>query len=68
MKKLIIKLALYSHGWRPCKLSDGSNGWEKRESPTFTRRGPIRYAVQNLLSGENVSDPTPDKKPQDIKL
>jgi len=50
LSKLAIALLLWMHGWKPCKLSDGSKGWTKRESPTCTRTGPLEYAIAHLLA------------------
>lgn len=50
MKRLSLYLALLLHGWRPCRMSDGSKGWRKQCSHRIVRKGHIRYAVQNLLA------------------
>ena len=48
MKNLLIYLVLKACGWSRCKLSDGSPGWERRETEVVIQRGTRKFALAHL--------------------
>lgn len=48
--KSLVGTVLILDGWKKCKLSDGSKGYQKTRK-NLTLRGPLAYALNKALKG-----------------
>lgn len=49
LSRVTIGLVLMAHGWSFCRMSDGSDGWQKTTKTGSVHKGSTQYALSHLL-------------------